>query len=138
MNIINALKKYNVKAGELKRLTARLKVIDLKLDNWGIIESNTIKQDEEILDVVNKKDDLILERIITEIKIAEINAFLCEIDTRIDCLGHVDKFLINKSFKENLTNDELYEEYIKFEKYVEYQTVIRNRDKALKKFSEIE
>ncbi|MFX1296574.1 MAG: hypothetical protein ACFFD2_17175 [Promethearchaeota archaeon] len=101
MNIINALKKYNVKSGELKRLSSKLHEINLKLDNYDKIKAASMNavpykwdedgqiKDAEVMprgksgehssiveDSVCSREELEDDKLMYEIKVAELNIFL--------------------------------------------------------------
>jgi hypothetical protein len=111
LNNINALKQYNSKAGELKRLNARLKVIDIKLDNWDKLKAATVsdmpmyhdtENGDKVGKIVASREDLQEERQRVELEIAELNCFIIDIDTRLDCLGFEHRWLLDKKYRQGI------------------------------------
>lgn len=140
MNIINSLKKYNIKNGELKRLSAKLKVIDLKLENWDKLKASTIsdtpihhdtEHGDKVGEIVSKREELEEDRKRIELDIAELNSFLIEIDSRLDCLQDNYKFVIEKQYKDNVKFSRIVRMYNEKFGIAEYKTVCSIKTNAI-------
>lgn len=146
MNIINALKKYNVKAGELKRLTARIRTIDLKLDNWDKLKASSISDmpihhdnvnGDKIGDIVVSREQLQIERLAAELRIAELNSFIIDIDSRIDCLDDQHRYVIDKHYRQNTRLCKVHEKYKEDMEELSYRRIQEIKAEAEKQMEEM-
>lgn len=126
MNNVNALKQYMTKAGDLKRLQHRLKVIDLKLDNWDKVKAATItdmpahhdtEHGDKIGDIVASREELYNERDRIELEVAELNSFIIDIDCKLDLMDYALRWILEKIYKQgywgNRSKEALHELYVK-------------------------
>lgn len=120
MNLINALKQYNSKNGELKRLKARLEVIDLRLENWDNLKASSVtdmpiyhdtENGDKIGAMICKREDLQEDRNRIELEIAELNEFVVSVQTKLDCLNYLDAWLLKRKYIEKKSNFIIYKEY---------------------------
>jgi hypothetical protein len=146
LNNINALKQYNSKAGELKRLNARLKVIDIKLENWDKLKAATVSDmpmyhdnvtGDKVGEIVASREDLQEERQILELKVAELDCFIINVDTRLNCLKDNFRFILELSYKNFKPLRTVVEEYNKIIGIAEYDTVKKYKQQAIKEFLKI-
>lgn len=141
MNIINALKKYNVKNGELKRLNSKYKEINLKLDNWDRLKASTITDmpthhdtdnRDKVGNIVISREQLEEDRMLLELKIAELDSLLLEVDSRLDCLKAEYKYILCKVYKDNLRISHFIKEYNDKFGIAEYETIKNYKNYAIK------
>lgn len=147
---IEDLKRYNSKLGELKRLQARMKLIDLKLENWDKLKAATIsdmpihhdtEHGDKIGDIVASREDLNAEKERIELEIAELNCFIIDVDSRLDQLEYAHSYLLTNMFKLGLIGKRsrpvLHEKYIKDIGIIERQGLSNVIGEAIREFNKL-
>lgn len=109
---INQLKQYMSKKGEYERLAARLKVVNIELENWDKIKAATITDMPTHRD--KSENNSIVERSATtreeklqevdriEYELCKLSEVLIQVDSALDCLEYSYKYLLDSIYKRGL------------------------------------
>lgn len=109
---INQLKQYMSKKGEYDRLAARLKVVNIELENWDKIKAGTVTEMPIYRD--KSENNSIVERSVTERyekrlevdriehDLAKLSEEIIQVDSALDCLEYCYKYLLESIYKNGL------------------------------------
>ena len=109
MSNVNQLKQYMTKKGEYDRLQARLKVINIELENWDKVKAATItdmptyRDDSENNSIVERsatsREEKELERDRIEYELAKLSEILITVDSKLDMLGYEHRWILDKKYR---------------------------------------
>ena len=150
MSNINDLKQYNNKKREYKQLEARLKVINIELDNWDKVQASSVTDmpihhdtdhGDKIGDLVVSREEKYMECDRLEYELAILSEFIINVDSLLECLEYPYRYLLEKIYKEGLIGkrsyDKLHECYVKDVKIISGQHVRQLSKEAEKKFNSL-
>lgn len=109
MNNIDYLKQYNSKSRELKKVSNRIKEIDIRLNNWDKLKAATItdmpthhdtEHGDKVGDIVAGREELEQERLLLEVQQADLVSYIINVDTLLECLEYRYKYLLSKIYIE--------------------------------------
>ena len=147
MSNVNQLKQYMTKKGEYDRLTARLKVINIELENWdkvkaaSITDMPTYRDDSENNSIVERsatsREEKELERDRIEYELAKLSEYIIEVDSKLDCLQDNYRFILEQTYKHNKRFQRILKEYNEIFSLVVYDTLVKIKTKAHREFNKL-
>jgi len=108
MTNVNQLKQYMTKKGEYDRLQARLKVINIELENWDKVKAATItdmptyhdtEHGDKVGEIVGNRESKELERDRIEYELAKLSEILITVDSKLDMLGYEHRWILDKKYR---------------------------------------
>ena len=135
MSNLNDLKQYNSKLGRLKRCESKLREHKLKLENYDKLKAATLsdmpthRDDSECNSIVERslmsRQDLEKEVLMLELEIAELNSFIVNVDSLLDCVDYRSKWILEAIYKTGLYDKRhkelLHKKYVDDVKIVSYR-----------------
>jgi len=144
MTNVNQLKQYMTKKGEYDRLQARLKVINIELENWDKVKAATItdmptyRDDSENNSIVERsatsREEKELERDRIEYELAKLSEFMIDVDSKLDCLKDNHKFILIRTYKDGYSFKRILKEYNTIFELVVEKTLRHIKTKAHKEY----
>lgn len=145
MNNINLLKQYSIKNSEFKSSIARLNEINTKLENWDKLKASTISDmpsnfidtKDKVGLIVSSREELQEEKVVLEIRISELNTFIVNVDSKLDCLQDNHKFILEETYKKFKRFKRIWKEYNNIFDVVEEITLRKIKTQAHREFLKI-
>jgi len=143
MSNVNQLKQYMTKKGEYDRLQARLKVINIELENWDKVKAATItdmptyhdtEHGDKVGEIVGNRESKELERDRIEYELAKLSEFMIEVDSKLDCLKDNHKFILVRTYKDGYSFKRILKEYNTIFELVVEKTLRHIKTKAHKEY----
>jgi len=151
MSNIDLLSQYNNKQRELKRVTSRLNEIRIRLKNdWDKVKAATItdmpthhdtEHGDKVGDIVASREELEEEEVFLEIQQSELNSYVINIDSMLDCLEFTHRYLLTKIYKDGLIGkrhrEKLYQMFVEDVKPISWKRMSELIICANKEFNEL-
>jgi len=146
MSNVNQLKQYMTKKGEYDRLQARLKVINIELENWDKVKAATItdmptyhdtEHGDKVGEIVGNRETKELERDRIEYELAKLSEYIIEVDSKLDCLQDNYRFILEQTYKHNKRFQRILKEYNEIFSLVVYDTLVKIKTKAHREFNKL-
>lgn len=121
-------------------------MIDIKLENWDKLKAATIsdmptyhdtEHGDKIGEIVASREELEEDRKRIELDIAELNEWVIDIDSKLQLMKYIDRWLLTKKYIDNMPIKVITNIYNKKIGISERQTVYNRINCAEKLFNEL-